>query len=100
MPDVQVPQNGAEITGEVLISPLALCIQDLSHPFRILNGRTDVHFQKIILPDNIRRHFADIVAGTDKGGNRYNARIYKQFGNLGYATDVFYTVGFRKPNYY
>ena len=85
-------------TREVFnFSAACLCIQAFYIPaFAFLNGCTDVHFQKIILPDNIRRHFADVVAGTDKGCNRYNARIYKQFGNLGYTADVLYAVGFRK----
>ena len=50
----------------------------------------------VIISDNIGRHFANIITGADEGGNRYDTRIYKKFGNLSYATYIFYTVGFRK----
>src|SRR5699024_1679691 len=64
--------------------------------FTLFKRGTDINFQKIVLSDNISRHFTNIVIRTDKSRDCYNTRIKKEFGNFGYTPDILHTVGLRK----
>ena len=83
-------------SGEILNFPSAcLGIQPFHIPlFAFFQRSTYENFQKIILSDNIRRHFTDIIIRADKCRNRNDTAVQKQFGDFGDTTDVLHTVGF------
>ena len=83
-------------SGEILnFSPTRFGVQSFHIPlFTLFQRGAYENFQKIILSDNICRHFTDIIIGTDKCRNRNDAAVQKQLGYFGDTTDILYTVGF------
>ena len=59
------------------LSPACLCVQPLYIPTLTLSQRgTYIHFIEVLLPDDISRHFSDIIVGVSTGVSKTNLVDY------------------------